>query len=113
MIWDSCTLNACRSNNRSGTLVALKRPPGCNPNMMRPSPVLFGLTDATSNVGFVVCASRLGTRRNAGMANTAYAAAIRISLFIGVRLRTLDRYAARCANSDSARPEAPDGGRRF
>src|SRR5262249_26942001 len=39
---------------RRGTFVAVNRPPGCIPIIMRPSPDLFGLTDATSNEGAAV-----------------------------------------------------------
>src|SRR6266571_4026908 len=36
---------------RRGTLTMVKRPPGCVPIEIGPSPDLFGLTDATSNLG--------------------------------------------------------------
>ena len=37
--------------SRSGTFTRLKRPPGCGIISTRPSPDVFGLTDATSNAG--------------------------------------------------------------
>src|SRR5207249_11111613 len=36
--------------SRSGTFVAVNRPPGAAPSWMKGRPELFGLTDATSNV---------------------------------------------------------------
>src|SRR5688500_48021 len=68
---------------RRGTLVAFSRPPGWMPIITRPSPVLFGFTDATSNALWpVVWASRPGPKDTAEIAKAAHAAAARIRFFI-------------------------------
>ena len=112
----------CRSSRRSGTLVAVSRPVGGRLSITRPSPDLFGLTDATSNVGIGaagdVCALTRGasvTLMVTASATLVSAAVIGTDFFIvsggacrfDVRCGPLVRWANPMPDTDLARDPNP------